>query len=130
MDFKSDKSNVADTNLYLIFLISCQIEEKVRSLSINKNKWNGTFTKPSAPMVMSSPSSKKNCSIFPWWHVFLPFLVSSALIKPPSHNSIFPHSDPDNTLPSGNSTKPMVQIEFTTFTIAIAKILQLFFSNN
>lgn len=65
-----------------------------------------TLTHPSIPIVISSPSSRKNCSIIPWWHVFFPFLAISALISPPSHNSIFPHSDPDKTFPSGNSTNP------------------------
>lgn len=66
-----------------------------------------TLTKPSTPIVINSPSSIKNCCIIPWWHDFLPFLEISTLIRPPSHSSILPQSEPDRTLPSGNSTKPV-----------------------
>lgn len=71
-----------------------------------------TLTKPSAPMVMSSPSSMKNCSIIPTWHGFLPFFEISTLIKPPSQSSMLPHSEPDSTFPSGSSTKPVSGSEF------------------
>lgn len=70
-----------------------------------------TLTKPSTPMVINSPSSKKNCSMLPWWHVFFPLRVNSALISPPSHRSMLPHSEPDSTFPSGSSTKPERKIK-------------------
>ena len=68
-----------------------------------------TFTNPSKPIVISSPSSKQNCSILPIWQDFFPFLHNSALIKPPSHNNMLPHSEPESTLPSGSSTNPKIK---------------------